>query len=439
MSGLRPVLLLTMLSATPMLAQDSTRTLTLGDAARLAAQRSAGATIAHYRADEVRARVVQRKADLLPSLSAVYSDGQRTFNTASFGIPFPGFDPNGTIIGPVRTIDFRARIAMSLYDPAARARYHGAQSSADSAQAGEASASELAAVTAAASYIRVMRADAQLAARAADSSSAAQLLGIARDQLAAGVGVALDVTRAESQLGAVRSQLIAARNEAGQARMALQRSLGLASATSIVLRDSLSIADSEATLPDAAQAVAVALRTRPELRAATAGIESAQRARDAARAGRLPSVGIFADEGATSGAYNHLLQTYTYGLQLSVPVFEGRRTEGRIEEQTAVVREAELRLADLRQQIEYEVQSALLDIASATEQVTSADNRLRLAREETTQARERFTAGVAGNGDVITALLSLTASRTLLVDAQTALRMAWVSLAKAQGRLRELP
>jgi outer membrane protein len=421
------------------LAQDSARALSLGDAARLAAQRNAGATIAHYRADEVRARVVQRRADLLPSVSAMYSDGQRTFNTASFGIPFPGFDPNGTIIGPVRTVDLRARVAMNLFDPAARARYHGAQSSADSAQAGEAAASEQAAVAAAGAYIRVMRADAQIVARAADSSSAAQLLGIAREQLAAGVGVALDVTRAQSQLAAIRSQLIAARNEAGQSRLALQRSLGFASAAPIVLRDSLPITDAESVFPDPAQAVALALRTRPELRAATAAIESAQRARDAARAGRLPSVGVFADEGATSSQYNHLLQTYSYGLQLSVPVFEGRRTEGRIEEQSAVVREAEVRLADLRQQIEYEVQSALLDIASATEQVASAESRLRFASDETEQARERFTAGVAGNADVVSALLALTGSRTQLVDAQTALRTAWVSLAKAQGRLRELP
>jgi len=104
-----------------------------------------------------------------------------------------------------------------------------------------------------------------------------------------------------------------------------------------------------------------------------------------------------------------------------------------------VVREAEVRLADLRQQIEYEVQSALLDVASATQLVAAADTRLHLAMDETSQARERFTAGVAGNADVITALLSLTGSRTQLVDAQTALRMAWVSLAKAQGKLREMP
>jgi len=150
-------------------------------------------------------------------------------------------------------------------------------------------------------------------------------------------------------------------------------------------------------------------------------------------------VGLFADEGATGNQYNHLLQAYTYGLQLAVPIFEGRRVEGRVEEQTAVLREAQVRLSDLRQQIELEIQSAVLNIASATEQVAAAQERRRLAEQEVTQARERFTAGVSGNADVIQALLSLTGVRTHLIDSQAALRMAWVDLARAQGRLTQLP
>jgi len=49
-----------------------------------------------------------------------------------------------------------------------------------------------------------------LSARIADSVLAADLLTIAREQLTAGVGVALDVTRAQSQLAGSRAQLIAA-------------------------------------------------------------------------------------------------------------------------------------------------------------------------------------------------------------------------------------
>ena len=50
-----------------------------------------------------------------------------------------------------------------------------------------------------------------------------------------------------------------------------------------------------------------------------------------------------------------------------------------------------------------DVRGALLDLASAREQVDAARERQRLAEQEVQQARDRFRAGVAGNADVITA------------------------------------
>jgi outer membrane protein TolC len=149
-------------------------------------------------------------------------------------------------------------------------------------------------------------------------------------------------------------------------------------------------------------------------------------------------VGAFVDQGYTSASYAHLLRTYSFGVQLSLPLFEGGRAESRIDEQQAVVRAAELRLADVTDQVSLEVRSALLDLNSATEQVALARERLRLAEAEVTQAQERFSAGVAGNADVITALLALTTSRAQLIDAETSLRYSQVSLARAEGRISEI-
>ena len=417
-------------------AQSTPIRLSLPDAIKLARSQSTAAQLAGIRAEEVDARVAQRRADLLPFASAVASDGQRTFNTASFGIPFPGFDPNGSIIGPVRTVDIRARIGMNLYDPAARARYHSAQVVADSAGAAREAAMDAASLTAAASYLRALRAEALVNARAADSASAAQLLTIAREVLNAGVGVALDVTRAEAQLAGVRTQLAAARNESRQAELALRRAIGTSLDQTVVLTDSLD--RPLRPVPSQADAIATALRTRPELRAAASGAQAARLTRDAARATRLPTIAAFADEGVTSGSYAHLLRTHSFGLQMSVPLFEGRRTEGRVSETSAMLREAELRLADATDQVSVEVRSALIDIGSASEQVELARERLRLAEAELAQAQERFRAGVAGNSDAISALLSLTTSRAQLIDAETALRYSHISLARAEGLLSEL-
>jgi outer membrane protein TolC len=85
-----------------------------------------------------------------------------------------------------------------------------------------------------------------------------------------------------------------------------------------------------------------------------------------------------------------------------------------------------------------EVRGALLDIASAREQVDAARGRQQVAEQEVEQARERFRAGVAGNADVVTALGSLNAARTGLIDALTALQTARLALARAEGTVSQL-
>ena len=63
--------------------------LSLGDAARLAARQNASAQEARLRAEGADARVRQRRADLLPNLSAIALQSGRTFNTITFGLDFP--------------------------------------------------------------------------------------------------------------------------------------------------------------------------------------------------------------------------------------------------------------------------------------------------------------------------------------------------------------
>jgi len=122
-----------------------------------------------------------------------------------------------------------------------------------------------------------------------------------------------------------------------------------------------------------------------------------------------------------------------------VPVWEGGRRAGRLGEQDAALREAEARARDLAQQVEAEVATALLDLVSAQEQLDASRDRLRLAEQEVAQARERFRAGVSGNADVIAAQLALDAARSQHIDVQGAVVGARVNLARAEGRVTQLP
>jgi len=420
--------------------------LTLGAAVRLAATRAPGPEAARYRVAAAEARVRQQRADLLPTISGVFGETERTFNTAGLGIsiqdPATGrdvFPPNGEVRGPIRSWDARGVLRQNIVDLSAVARVRAARAGVVATEAEAASASQLAAAAAAVAYVRALRSDALLAVRAADSTLAAELLGIAQSQLAAGMGIALDVTRARAQLATVHAQLIVARADRDRSRLDLKRALGLGFGVPILLADSLAGPPIDTAVPREEEAIRRAMRSRADVRMASAQLSAADRQTAAISAERFPALSAFADDGNTGKGTALFLRTYTWGVQLSVPVFDGFRREGRIAEQRAAARELDVRSRDLVRQLTLDVHDAILDFASAREQLIAASERGTLAEQEMVQARGRFIAGVAGNADLIIAQLGLNAARAQLVDAQATLQLVRVALARAQGTVTELP
>ena len=332
--------------------------------------------------------------------------------------------------------DARAHVSQTLLDPGALGRLRGARTSVRAAGADVENVADQAAAIAANAYLTVLRADAVFVARLADSTLAADLLGIAQDQLRAGTGVALDVTRARSQLTGARTQLIVARNDRDRTRVELARALGLP-LVNLVLADSLGSMPLSATAAEAA-AIGAAVRGRKDLQSIELQAQAAREQAAAIRNERLPTIGVFADHGISQRNGRSYLPTYDWGVQLSLPIFDGLRREGRAEEQLATARDLATRERDLRTQVEADVRIAVLNLTSSTEAVSAARERLALAEQEVSQARERFQAGVSGNADVITASLTLNTARTQYVDALASYHAARVALARAQGSITTL-
>ena len=422
---------------------DTTLRLSLSDAIRLAARTNAAVEGAQTRVEAAKARVTQKRADLLPDVTAAIYERGTTINSATFPIDLPTptgqpplFDPRGEILGPVNAFDARARVSQSIYDPSVRTRIQSARTGVTAASADAANASDQAATQAANAYLAVLRADAVYGARLADSSLAAELLGIAQAQLSAGTGIVLDVTRARSQLAGARAQVIVARNERDRTRVDLAHVLGMAGAT-------IQVTDSLADLPqaevvDLAASLGAASRNRKDIQALDLQSLAARQNAKAINNERLPAVGLFADEGQSQRNGRSFLPTYDWGIQLSVPVFDGNRRDGKVQEQLAQAHEIDVRARDLRDQVSADVRTATLNLRSSSEQVVAARERLSLAEQEVAQARDRFQAGVAGNADVITASLTLNTARTQLVDALAAYQSGRVQLARAEGDITTL-
>jgi outer membrane protein len=419
--------------------------LSFADAVRLASGEVPVVALATLRTNEADARVRQARAALLPSLAVSGAWLNRTFNSKSLGIDFSFPLPSGRnatlpdLIGPFNNYDARFSVTQTLFDWSSVRRVRAAGAQADGSRAERGVTVETSVLTAAIAYVRAVRAQAVVGARQADSAIAAELVGLAEAQRAAGVSPAIDVTRAQAQLATAQGLLLVAKNQLDRGRIDVTRALGLDPATPLAFADSLAPSLGAADVPvQRDSSVAAALANRPELRAELARAAAARQTGSAIRAERLPRLELAGDYGVNGKTVPKAIATRDIAVQVSVPILDGFRREARLDEQDAVIRESRVREADLRRQIAAEVDAALLDLGSAEAQQLVAREQLRLAASELSQARERFKAGVAGNIDVITAQTGLIRARDTEIDARFAAATARISLARAAGVARTL-
>src|SRR2546427_2697826 len=313
--------------------------------------------IAGFRADAASARVRQARAGLLPSLSLSGSWANRNFNSKAQGISFPGVP---TVIGPFNAYDGRVRFSETLFDFSNLGRINAAKGQVTAANADRSAAVETSAQNVALAYTRAARAQAVVAARQADSVLAAELVGLAVAQEQAGVSASIDVTRAKTQLADAAGRLVVAANQPARAKIDLARALGREPSTSIALTDTLSAQLGAADVPaDRNAAVAQAGAVRPDLAAELARGTAARTAASAISAERLPRLEVEADYGGSGVRMPDVVGTRQVAVQVTLPILDGFRREGRLAEQTAVARESEVRARDLRQQVAADVDGAL--------------------------------------------------------------------------------
>jgi len=432
----RPLLVLLLLTAPAgAIAQQPTVPqvpVTLLQAIALGRSQGINAAIARLDVRAADARVGQRRADLLPNVNGAAAIVRQTLNLSEFG--FPGVTG---VTDPFDIYRLQLRASQTLFDASVIARLRAARDTAVAAGLDARAAGEIAGATAGLAYLRTLSALATVRAREADSTIATQLLDQARQLVGAGVSPAIDATRSEVSFGAVRTQLEVARNSADRSRLDLLRALDLPSGTHLELADSLGPGALDLPL-DPDSAAAFAREHRAELAAERARTSAARRSLGAIRAEYLPSLGLSGQYQQTGRETGTLAGSYTVQLQLSVPILDGFRRQNRVKEEDLRVDIQEIRERDLVNQVETEARQSVLDLASARQQVAIAQDRLRLAEQELSQAQERFQAGVAGSVETTNAQSSVIAARDALIQSRVAFSSARVSAYRSLGVIDQL-
>jgi outer membrane protein TolC len=265
--------------------------------------------------------------------------------------------------------------------------------------------------------------------------SAQALYAKAHDQQLAGVVPAIDALRAQVEFQTRQQQLIAARNDYAKQKLLLARTIGLPPGQEFNLTDK---SPYEPLTPmSLEQALQRAYALRPDYLAAVQQVRGAQLFRRAATAEHLPSLNLAGDYGAAGVNVGNSHGVFDVGATLAIPIFAGGRAHADALQAEATLRQSKQQLDSLRGQIDYDVRAALLDLNSAADQVEVARQALDLANQTLDQARDRFTAGVTDNLEVVQAQEAVATANESFISSLYAHNVAKISLARAIGFAEE--
>src|SRR5262245_42735900 len=184
---------------------------------------------------------------------------------------------------------------------------------------------------------------------------------------------------------------------------------------------------------DLERALNLAFEQRADLRAAEAQVRAAERNRAAARAERLPSLFVSADYGVIgmNPAQSH--GTFSVVGSLRLPIWQGGRTEGNIEQAEAALAQRRAELSDLRGRIEIDVRSAYLDLQAAASQVDVAQKNTEVTQDTLTLTRQKLEEGISDNVAVVQAQDALANSHLDRINSIFAHNVAKLAIARAVG------
>jgi len=239
------------------------------------------------------------------------------------------------------------------------------------------------------------------------------------DMVAAQMAANVDRLRTEVRLADVEQRLVRERNAMAVLYQVLKGLLGMPQTAVAVTIEGTLVFES-ATVPQTDVAMGRALGARSDYLAARAGLEAQAKAVDSARAARWPTVAL---QGAYGGRWaadptdrpsgvDTAEDIGRVGVVVDVPIFEGGRLDARLREQRARLAAAQERLRKLELQIGLEVETALLNVGSASQRVRATEKAIEQAGESLRIERGKYDLGKGAIVDVLDAQAALLESQT---------------------------
>jgi outer membrane protein TolC len=411
--------------------------LSFNDAIQRALQFNLGATNQAAAVRQAHGQSTVARSQLLPNVSGTFSGNHLTTDLATTGIQsaignrilLP------TVVGPITYFDLRASVTQTFVNMTLLNNYRSAKDVTRANQASMQDARDTVVLAVGASYLQVIAAKARLASERAQLETAEAVYKQTEQRHSQGLAAQLDLNQDLVRAQTERQRLSTMENDLARQKINLARLTGLPPNDNYDITD-----DFEYSLPPALsveEAVKQALEGRADLKAAEAQVAAAEKARSAARAEYLPSLSASADFGGIGTSFSQVDHTYTVTGTVSIPIWQGGRTRGDIEQSEASLTQRRAELADTRGQIESQVRNAYLDLQAAGSQVELSKKNQQVARENLRLTQEKFQAGVSDSVEVSQALQAVASADLDYITALFAHNLAKLNLARSLGGAEE--
>jgi len=413
--------------------------LTFSEAIERALRQNLAGLLSEYNTIEARGQKWQRLSDLLPNVSADVQEAREKASLEAQGLrgqlfQFPGLTfPR--VIGPFSYFDMRASATERVFDWKAIQKYRSSVIGESVARFNLKDARDLVVLATGNAYLQAIAGAARVETAQAQVETAHALYDKAVAQQQAGVAPAIDTLRAQVEYQTRQQQLIAAANDFAKQKISLARVIGLAPSQEFELADK---APYQAfPIPDLETSLQRAYSLRSDYKAARDRLVAAQLERSAATAGYFPTLNLAGNYGEIGAVPGDVLPTYQVFGTLNIPIFQGGKVHGDVLKAEASLRQAQAQMTDVRAQIDQDIRNALLDLKSSGDQVEVAQSSVNLAEQALTQSRDRFSAGVTDNLEVVQAQEAVASAHESLISSLYFHNLAKVSFARALGRAEE--
>jgi len=409
---------------------NDTRVWSLREAVIFALENSPDSRIAAQRINAATAMLEQAQSSFRPRINLIAAYDQTNNPVYSFGniLNQGGFNSSIDFNNPGRTdnLNLKAELLYRFYnggrDKAGR----------DAAESNQASTEMERRVTqqrlgfeVVQAYQRIVQAQAQVKARAAELEAIEASLLVASARYEAGTLLKADMLNFEVQQSRASENLIVSKHNLELAQKIFLNLLGLdEGSTRIKAEDTL-----DQTVPDTNE-----YRQRPELASLLAHLEAAEAELQKTEGAKMPTIDGYASYQYDQGwIVDGSGDSWAAGLRLNYSLYDGEQTSAEIAVKKAEYQKVREQITKINLAINLEIQEAELNYNQALERRSVTDKMVQVAQESAQLSRERFKEGVILSSDLIDVEVRLTDALVRQSAARANHQIAIANLRRAAG------